>query len=124
MAHTVLNSKVVYAPFTKKTKDGEESKRFVKIGVRINLDSGQWWFFHFKFGSWTKHTPGPLLTYKSGSPMYESDGVTQCRGEERISRYANETKMIEAFSKCPGYLEMLGDAVADAIAEDAEKRAA
>ena len=55
---TVKDSRLVWAPVgTRVLKNGEEKTRFLRIGVRVEMMDGSWWFYSFKHATWTKHHP-------------------------------------------------------------------
>jgi hypothetical protein len=122
----VVDSKVVYVPLTqtKTNRKGEDKERtsFARLGVRITLQGGVWWFYHFGAGSWTKHVPGRPTTYKSGSPVL--DKGKPVIGPEKKYSYASDKKLTEAFGHCQPLLDALFNGRTDAEIADAEKRAA
>lgn len=68
----VRESKVVWAPIgTRTLKNGEEKTRFSRIGVRVDMEDGSWWFFSFKHGTWTKHWPPVRKLDLFGRPTQE-----------------------------------------------------
>lgn len=69
---TVKSSDMVWAPIGQfVTKKGELKTRFVKLGIKITMMDGAWWFYSFKHGSWTKHwVPVPKMD-KLGRPLVE-----------------------------------------------------
>lgn len=120
----VKEAKVLYAPVGKKNgEDGAEEIKFIPMGIKITLDNGEWWFRHRKTGSWTRHTPGQLKKYKSGSPMIGPDGVQE-REPETKTRWESDQKLAAAFVHCRVLVDTLADAVIAALEEDAAKKAA
>lgn len=66
---TVKDSRVVWAPVgTRVLKNGEEKTRFLRIGVRVDMMDGSWWFYSFKHGTWTKHHPSKQELDMFGRP--------------------------------------------------------
>ena len=69
---TVEEKKLVWAPIgTVTTKSGEVKTRFFKIGVKVRMADGSWWFFSFKHQSWTKHNTLVQKMDMLGRPMME-----------------------------------------------------
>lgn len=69
---TVKESKLVWAPVgVRVLKNGEEKPRFLRIGVRVDMMDGSWWFFSFKHKTWTKHHPRRMGTDIFGRPNGE-----------------------------------------------------
>lgn len=121
---TVTASKVVYAPVQSKKKD-DDGISLIRLGVRIELSDGNWWFYHFKYESFSKHVPGALKTTKSGSPVWEPGGTKQARENEKITRYGKRDELVK---RIPGaaneLLTLLDRGIASALEAEAEKRAA
>lgn len=76
---TVNNRDLVWAPIgTYVNKKGETKTRFIRIGVKVQMQDGSWWFFSFKHSSWTKHNTlvqkmdklGRPETTPQGEPVY------------------------------------------------------
>lgn len=66
---TVKESKMVWAPVgVRVLKNGEEKTRFLRIGVRVDMEDGSWWFFSFKHKTWTRHHPRRMATDMFGRP--------------------------------------------------------
>jgi hypothetical protein len=66
---TIKESKLVWAPVgTRVLKNGEEKPRFLRIGVRVDMMDGSWWFYSFKHKTWTKHHPRKMATDMFGRP--------------------------------------------------------
>lgn len=69
---TVKESKVVWAPVgTVTKKNGEEATRFKRIGVRVSMMDGSWWFYSLIHDSWTKHWPLVRKSDRLGRPAVE-----------------------------------------------------
>lgn len=57
--YTANTSKVVYAPiWADGAEDSDQPARFARMGVRVDLADGTYWFYHFKAGTWTHHWYG------------------------------------------------------------------
>jgi hypothetical protein len=70
---TVKESEVVWAPIGLMTnKKGEQKTRFKRIGVRVRMMDGSWWFFSFVHKSWTKHNKLVQRLDRLGRPMVEA----------------------------------------------------
>lgn len=112
---TIVEAKVVYFPLTF-IKDGEEKTTFIRVGIRINMEDGSWWFMSFKFSSWTRHYMG---ADKQGVGFYAS----QSKQVERKESYTPASLKRE-YRDRPQLLETLETGVAMALEAEAEKRAA
>lgn len=119
---TVTASKVSYAPIQSKKKDGELD--FMRLGVKIELSDGNWWFYHFKFQSFSKHEPDTPITNKSGSPVYEPGGVKIATTKGKITRYGDRQSLIKRLNNPIALLTLLDSGIEQALADEAEKRAA
>ena len=113
---TIKSAKVVFVPIgTKLNKDGELKTVFVRMGIRVDMLDGSWWFKHFRAGTWTHHWDG----LESGSCFpFAPVKVERKQSYSRIAlerEYAgNRRKMIVALEE--------GEQLA--YAEEAAKRAA
>jgi hypothetical protein len=109
---TVKESRLVWAPVgTRVLKNGEEKTRFLRIGVRVDMMDGSWWFFSFKHGSWTKHWPRKSDTDMFGRP----------NGEllpEKKDRYTSWQLYKEWGGRKPELVSALEGAVAAAAEEE------
>lgn len=113
---TVAEAKVVYFPLVAgKKKDGEDKIIFIRVGIRIEMADGTWWFHHFKFGSWTHHFMG---ADKQGTGFYAS----QSKQVERKESYTPKALQREYGGR--GLVEALESGVQQALEAEAEKRAA
>lgn len=122
----VTEAKVSYVVFTKKDRETGEKKPCSlpnRLGVKITLGDGTWYFYHFRYESWTQHTPGNVKCYASGTPMTDPQGNV-LRHPERIARWDNDFKFRKAFAHCPKLIAVIEAAYDQAIAEDEEKQAA
>jgi hypothetical protein len=109
---TVKESKVVWAPVgTRTLKNGEEKTRFLRIGVRVDMLDGSWWFFSFKHGTWTKHHPR----------VQDRDMFGRPNGHflpERKENYTSWKLYKEWATRKPELVAALEGAVAEAEAEE------
>ena len=122
----VTEAKVLWVPMATGKVDpetGEKKQRFIKTGIKITFDDGTWWFHHFRFKSWTRHRQGPIKTYKSGTPVLDSNGNPE-REPERVDRFENEKKLMQQLGHCKPLMDALHEGVITALTEDAAKRAA
>jgi hypothetical protein len=72
---TVTEKNLVWAPIgTYKDENGEVKTRFIKIGVKVKMMDGSWWFFSFKHKSWTKHNTRVQKMDKLGRPEFDPQG--------------------------------------------------
>lgn len=125
-AYVITEAKVLWVPMGTGKIDpetGEEKKRFIKTGIKITFDDGTWWFHHFRYKSWTRHRLGPVLYYRSGTPITDPQGNVQ-RDKERVDRFENERKLMEQLGHCKPLIDALHEGFMQAIAEDAAKSAA
>lgn len=114
---TVKESKLVWAPAgTRTTKKGEEKTRFIRLGVRVEMMDGSWWFFSFKHASWTKHWPRVRRMDKLGRPATNPDGTPDFL-PERKDRYTTLSLHKEWSPRRPELVSALERAV-DAAEED------
>lgn len=118
--YTVNESKVSWAPIgTRVLKTGEEKPRFSRIGVRINMVDGSWWFYSFKHNSWTLHRVPVRKLDRLGRPAVEAGKPIFL--PERKDRFANWTAVVKEFRNGREHLlTALQTAVESALAEEAE----
>ncbi len=118
--YTVSESKVSWAPIgTRVLKNGDEKPRFSRIGVRINMADGSWWFYSFKHDSWTMHRPGVRLLDRLGRPAVEAGKPVF--GPERKLRFDNWNAVVKEYGgRSPGIVAALQGAVESALAAEAE----
>ena len=108
---TVRESKVVWAPIgTRILKNGEEKTRFSRVGVRVDMMDGSWWFYSFKHESWTKHWPSRQATDLLGRP--NGDLLP-----EKKDRYTQMQFYKEWSGRKPELVSALQTAVANASEE-------
>jgi hypothetical protein len=121
--YTVVESKVVWAPIgTRVLKNGEEKTRFSRIGVKVSMADGSWWFYSFRHDSWTQHfSPRPKLD-RLGRPVLEyGKPVMQ---PDRKNKWSNWGAVCKEFgNRSPALVNALRDAVVSAL-ESAEEGAA
>ena len=102
----VTNAKVQYIPNgTYIDRNGEEHVKFMRVGTRIELANGEWWFCTSR-GAWTRHTVGPIRRHNSGSPVLMDNGEPE-RMAGRIESYRNDTRLREAYGHCPKLINAL-----------------
>lgn len=110
---TVKESKVVWAPVgTVTKKNGEEATRFKRVGVRITMMDGSWWFFSTIHNSWTKHNTPVRKMDRLGRPAVEAGKPVFL--PERKDRYTVLTLHREWGVRRPELVAALERAVADA----------
>ena len=117
MFATIDSAKVVYVPMgTYINKDGEEKTRFIRTGIRVDMADGSWWFQKFRSSSWTNHYPTTVVVSKPWEPL-----ITGVQMETKsFSRMALQRE----YGGRPRLLQALQDGIAQALEEEAEKRAA
>ncbi len=114
---TVKESKLVWAPVGMKfTKKGEEKTRFMRIGVRVDMMDGSWWFFSFKHESWTKHNTPVRKMDRLGRPAVEAGKPVFL--PERKDRYTVLTLHREWDKRRPELVAALERAVMDVQEDD------
>jgi hypothetical protein len=110
---TVSESKVVWAPVgTYITKKGEKKTKFKRIGLRVDMADGSWWFFSFIHESWTKHWPLTQKMDRLGRPAVE--GGKPVYLPERKDRYTVDGLRKEWAARKPELIAALEGAVATA----------
>lgn len=73
--HTVNSSELVWAPVgVYVNKKGETKTKFIRIGVRVKMADGSWWFFSFRHSSWTKHNTLVRKMDRLGRPACDPKG--------------------------------------------------
>lgn len=108
----VKESRVVWAPIgTRTLKSGEEKTRFSRIGVRVDMQDGSWWFYSFRHESWTKHWPIVRKMDRLGRPTDEPL-------PERKERYTHWQLFKEWGGRKPELVANLQAAVAQAQVEE------
>ena len=119
--HTVSESKVTWAPIgTYVDKKGEVKVKFKKLGIRVSMQDGSWWFYSFKHGTWTKHWPLVRKMDRLGRPMVE--GGREIFLPERKDNYTVAKLHREWLSRKPELVKALEGAVESAeVQEVAEK---
>lgn len=118
--YIVSESKVSWAPIgTRVLKTGEEKPRFSRIGVRINMADGSWWFYSFKHDSWTLHRVPVRKLDRLGRPAVE--GGKPVFHPERKERFSNWGAVVKEFRGGREHLlEALRGAVESALAAEEE----
>ena len=112
--HTVNNSDIVWAPIgTFVNKKGETKTRFIRIGVKVQMADGSWWFFSFKHSSWTKHNTLVQKMDKLGRPETTPQGEPVYL-PERKERYTVRELHKEWGVRKPELVSALENAVAEA----------
>jgi len=58
ISYAAITHKLVSAPIIDEDDehDPDALPKFIDLGVRIQLESGEWWFHHWRTGSWTHHS--------------------------------------------------------------------
>ena len=111
---TVQEKELVWAPVgTYKNKKGETKTKFIKIGVRIKMMDGSWWFFSFKHSSWTKHNKLVQRMDRLGRPEKDAKGEPVYL-PERKDRYTIRELHKEWMGRKPELVSALENAVVEA----------
>jgi hypothetical protein len=121
--YTVVESKIVWAPIgTRVLKNGDEKTRFSRIGVKISMADGSWWFYSFRHDSWTQHFPLRPKLDRLGRPVVEYGKIAM--QPEKKNKWANWDALSKDFGgRSPGLINALRDAVVSAL-EQGEQDAA
>lgn len=70
---TIRSAQLTWAPIgTFVNQNGELRTKFIKIGVKITMEDGSWWFYSFKHDSWTKHWPAVRKLDRLNRPAVEA----------------------------------------------------
>ena len=114
---TVQDKQLVWAPIgTFTNKKGEVKTRFIKIGVKVKMADGSWWFFSFKHKSWTKHNTLVQKMDRLGRPMVE--GGKPVFLPERKENYTAHTFHREWGKRKPELVSALESAVIEADSKE------
>ena len=117
--YTVVESKIVWAPIGVRTlKNGEQKPKFVRIGVRVDMADGSWWFYSFRHDSWTQHFKPVPKTDRIGKPVVEYGEIVMV---EKKNNYRNWAAVCKEFAaRSPGLVNALQTGVTNAltVAED------
>lgn len=115
---TVQDKEIVWAPIgTYTNKKGETKTRFIRIGVRVKMADGSWWFFSFKHSSWTKHNTLVRKMDKMGRPECDARGEPVFLPERKES-YTPFQFQKEWGKRKPELVAALENAVAEAENEE------
>jgi len=123
---TVKDSKVVYVPMTVHGKDGgEDTKKFIRTGIRINMVDGSWWFLPFGRKTITQHYPRVQTLTHWGAPAFEFGTQNPILTPERVERYASFEKLVESWgTRNPKLIVAIMEGRDQALEDEEEKRAA
>ena len=104
----VSEAKLVWAPIgTTVNKNGQERTRFSRLGVKVEMGDGSWWFYSFKHGSYTQHFPRVKAFWNPGGDVSYLP--------EKKNRYASWSAVQKEFKDRPAFLESLQNAVNQAL---------
>ena len=117
-------SKVVFVPLESK-KDPEETV-LVRLGIRIELSTGEYWFHKFptrkKPSSWTRHIPGLPVRDWAGGLQYDKRTKELLTGKETTEQYSTVNQIAKDFSHCPELLGSILRGIEQALEEEESKR--
>ena len=114
--YTVASAKVVYVPIgTKVNKKGETKTIFARTGVRVDMVDGSWWFYHFKFLTWSRHYKGTATAGR---------GFNACTVIVELKDSYTPSKLQREYATRPNLLKALEDGTELAYLEEAEKKLA
>lgn len=110
---TTTDSKETWAPIgTYTNKNGETKVKFKRIGIRVDMADGSWWFYSYTHGTWTKHWPKVQKMDKLGRPATE--GGKPVFLPERKDRYTVAGLHKEWASRKPELVSALETALSKA----------
>jgi hypothetical protein len=114
----VSEATVVWAPIgTTVNKRGEEKTRFSRLGVKVEMADGSWWFHSFKHGSFTQHFPQTQAMDRLGRPAVDPKGKPVML-PEKVNRFSNLRSVFKEFENRPQFVQNLTTALATAMVED------
>lgn len=117
----VSEATVVWAPIgTTVNKRGEERTRFSRLGIKVEMADGSWWFHSFKHGSFTQHFPLIQASDRLGRPAVDPKG-NPVMLPERTNRFANLQAVCREFENRPQFVQNLTSALARAMSESNDK---
>lgn len=104
----VSETKLVWAPIgTAVNKNGQERTKFSRLGVKVEMADGSWWFYSFKHGSYTQHFPRVKAFWTPGEQEHYLP--------ERKNRYASWEAVQKEFKNRPAFLKALESAIDEAL---------
>lgn len=109
----VEDKQLVWAPIGYTNKNGEVKTRFIRIGVKVKMADGSWWFFSFKHSTWTKHNTRVQKMDRLGRPEFDPQGNPVLL-PERKENYTLHTLHREWGKRKPELVSALESAVAEA----------
>lgn len=113
---TVKEKSLVWAPIgTITNKNGETKTRFIKLGVKVQMMDGTWWFYSFKHKTWTKHNLRVQRLDRLGRPMVEAGKPVYL--PERKDNYTTLTLHREWMKRKPELVKALESSVEECLAE-------
>ena len=105
----VSDSKVVWAPIgTAVNKNGEQRTKFSRLGVKVEMTDGSWWFYSFKHGSYTQHFPRVKKFWTAGLGE-------ETHHPEKKNRYSSWDAVAKEFKDRPNFLANLQNAIGVAL---------
>jgi len=114
----VSEATVVWAPIgTAVNKRGEERTRFSRLGVKVEMADGSWWFHSFKHGSFTQHFPRTQASDRLGRPAVDPKG-NPVMLPERTNRFNNLQAVCREFENRPQFVQNLVSALASAMEKE------
>jgi hypothetical protein len=67
---TIRDAKVVFVPIGEYVnKKGELKTKFARTGIRVEMEDGSWWFYHFRYNTWSRHYPGMVIVEQGFNAM-------------------------------------------------------
>jgi hypothetical protein len=115
---TVQDKNLVWAPIgTYTNKNGEVKTRFIRIGVKVKMADGSWWFFSFKHSTWTKHNTRVQKMDRLGRPEFDPQGNPVLL-PERKENYTVNTLHREWGKRKPELVSALESAVIEADSKE------
>ena len=91
-----------------KKEDGDVMR--VRLGLRITMLDGSWWTYCKRYGTWTRHRPGVIQRYRSGTVKYTDNGQV-LRSPEQIDKFGTTKQLKRQMGHCPQLLVVLLNAL-------------
>lgn len=86
---------MVCVPMTNTLPNGDkETTGVAKVGVRVELEKGEYFFYSIKHGSWTRHCPNAIVTNRTGTnTIREEKRVTKFRDDAELRKRLGHAKL-------------------------------
>lgn len=84
--------------------DTPDGRKMYTTGVKVTFGDGTWWFYSFRHGTYTRHTPGAPKTDHFGRPTGEHH-------PEVVDKFSSQRALERELGHCPVIVSALRDAV-------------